>query len=223
MSKYLVETHAHTSEVSRCARCYAPQFGDIFASLNYKTVFLTNHFTSYTFKKAGLHTWDEWVDYFLRGYELAVEAAAGRFLVLLGMEICFDESDNDYLVYGITEKFLRENEGLTALSLKTFYPLAKENGLLVIQAHPFRCDMTLADPDYLDGYETFNGNPRHNSNNEIAALWAKKYRKLTTAGSDFHQPDDGGAGGMFFETDIRSNEDFFTALKSGIYRFKTSE
>ncbi len=220
MPDYLVETHAHTSEVSRCARCYAPEFGELFAAHGYSTVFLTNHFTSYTFLKAGLQSWNEWVDYFLRGYELAAEAAKGRFRVILGMEICFDEGDNDYLIYGITEKFLRENEGLTALSPKTFYPLAKENGLLVVQAHPFRFGMTLTKPDYLDGYEVFNGNPRHNSNNEFAALWAKKYEKLTTAGSDFHQPGDCGASGMIFNNDIRTNEDFITALKKSEYRFK---
>ncbi|HZJ75453.1 MAG TPA: PHP-associated domain-containing protein [Clostridia bacterium] len=220
MKKFLVETHAHSSEVSSCARCDAKELTKLILKHGYSTVFVTNHLSESTIKKSGASDWDNIIDFFLDGFELIKTEANGRLNVLLSMEINFNGEDNDYLVYGITEKFLRDNKYLTEMSLRTFYPLAKRHGLYVIQAHPFRFGSRIKNPKYLDGYEIFNGNPRHNSNNDIAKSWAFKYEKLTTAGSDFHQTEDAGISGMYFDKEIKSTGDFINALKSGDYSIK---
>ena len=75
--------------------------------------------------------------------------------------------------------------------------------MLFLQAHPFRRDLTVANWEYLDGYEVFNGNPRHKSCNEIAEMWAKYHNKnIVVAGSDFHEKGDEGIGGVYFEKEI---------------------
>lgn len=220
MTKFLVETHAHSSEVSSCARCNAKELTKLMLKNGYSTVFITNHLSESTIRKSGASDWDGIIDFFLDGFKLIKKEANGRLNVILSMEINFDIDDNDYLVYGVTEKFLRDNKNLTEMSPRTFYPLAKNNGLYIIQAHPFRFGSRLIKPDYLDGYEIFNGNPRHNSNNDIAKSWALKYEKLTTAGSDFHEKGDAGISGMYFDKEIKSTEDFIEALKSREYVMK---
>ncbi|HZK20794.1 MAG TPA: PHP-associated domain-containing protein [Oscillospiraceae bacterium] len=220
MKKFLVETHAHSSEVSSCARCNAKQFTKLMLKHGYSTVFVTNHLSESTINKSKASDWNGVIDFFLYGFELIKKEANGRLNTLLSMEINFNGERNDYLVYGITEKFLRDNKDLTEMTLKTFYPLAKKNGFYVIQAHPFRFGSQIADPKYLDGYEILNGNPRHNSNNDIAKNWALKYKKLTTAGSDFHQKEDIGISGMYFDKEIKSTKDFTKLLESGNYSIK---
>lgn len=220
LKKFFVETHAHTSEVSSCATCGAKQLSKQMLKHGYATVFITNHMSEHTFKKRGITDWDKKIDFFLDGFELVKNAANGRFHAILAMEINFAGENNDYLVYGITERFLRENADMLHMTPKTFYPLAKENGLYVIQAHPFRFDSTIINPDHLDGYEIFNGNPRHNSNNFAAQIWAKQYGKLTTGGTDFHEPDDAGISGMYFTDEIKTTADYINALKKGDFSIK---
>lgn len=142
---------------------------------------------------------------------------------LLGFELNFYNTSNDYLVYGATEEFLRAHGDLMAMTPKQVSKLCRENGLLFIQAHPFRRGMEVVDWNILDGYEVFNGNPRHNSNNDIAEIWAKKHNKsLVVSGSDFHEIDDACAGGVYFKNPIRTNDDLLRELKSGNYRLRKS-
>ena len=215
LGKYLVETHAHTSEISPCATCPAQLFGELFAQHGYSTVILTNHLCRAVYDKKGFTSWNSYIDSFVEGFRLAEKAAAGRFTVLMGAEINFTGAPNDYLAYGITEEFMLKHPDFTESSPKEFYPLAKENGILLIQAHPFRFGTRIINPDYLDGYEIYNGNPRHNSNNDIAAAWASKHGKPATAGTDFHEPGDIGLCGMEFDLPIASVDDFIHAILSG--------
>ncbi len=222
--EYLFEMHTHTKEVSVCAVAYAEDLIDSYKASDYAGFVLTNHMNPETFKRVGLTdaSWDEKVDHFMKGFDAVKKAAGSRFIVLLGMEIRFyNTPNNDYLVYGVTEEFLRSHGDLMAMSPKQFSKLCKENGILFIQAHPFRRGMMITDWNILDGYEIFNGNPRHNSNNDIAETWAKKHNKsIVVSGSDFHEIDDACAGGIFFKTPIKNNDDLLRELRSGNYTLK---
>ena len=125
----------------------------------------------------------------------------------MAMEIHFYCNPNDYLVYGITEEFLRSHGDLMAMTPKEFSKLAHENGLVFIQAHPFRRDSIVTDWKILDGYEIFNGNPRHYSCNPMAERWADYHNKtIVTSGSDFHEIEDACHGGVYFENKITTSE-----------------
>ncbi len=213
LNKFLTETHAHTSEVSPCATCDSKKLVDLMILHGYSTVFITNHLSEHTFYKAKIKNRNEKIEFFLEGFELVKKAADTKINVILAMEISFSGCANDYLVYGITESFLKGNADIVDSTIERFYPLAKKNGLYVIQAHPFRFGSSIVNPDFLDGYEIFNANPRHNSNNDMALNWAKHYSKLTTAGTDFHQPGDAGISGMYFENEIKTSEDYIKALQ----------
>ncbi len=218
---YKTELHAHTSETSNCGEVSAAGLVEAYIKNGYSTVVITDHLSTHTYFKYDYDSmsWDEKIDVFVRGYKAAVEAAKGRLNVLFGMELRFDSSysPNDYLVFGIDESFLRNNKELIDMNIKSFSKLAHENGLLVFQAHPFRTDMAIVNPKYLDGIEVYNACVRHNSNNDIALAWAEKYKLRQSSGSDFHKPGDEAHAGIITETEIKSNEDLIKVLLSGNY------
>ncbi|MBO5432682.1 MAG: PHP domain-containing protein [Clostridia bacterium] len=221
--EYLYEMHAHTKEVSNCAVATAKDLVESYKGTEYKGIVLTNHLNEMTFKRIHMEdaSWDEKIDHFLSGYNILKKEAGGRFNVLLGVEINFYNTANDYLVYGVTEEFLRSNGDLMAMDLEELSKITHENGLLLVQAHPFRRDMEVADWKLLDGYEIFNGNPRHYSSNEIAEEWAKFHNKsLVLSGSDFHEIEDAGIGGVYFNKEIKTNGELLEELKAGNYRVR---
>ena len=224
--EYLFEMHTHTREISVCAVAFAEDLIESYKDSDYAGFVLTNHINPSPFKDAGLEnaSWDEKIDHFMKGYEAVKKAAGDRFIVLLGFELNFYNTSNDYLVYGATEEFLRSHGDLMAMTPKQVSKLCRENGLLFIQAHPFRRGMEVVDWNILDGYEIFNGNPRHNSNNDIAEIWAKKHNKsIVVSGSDFHEIGDACAGGVYFKNPIRNNDDLLRELRSGNYRLKRTD
>lgn len=224
LKKYLYEMHLHTKDTSNCANVKASVAVEEYIKAGYDGIVVTDHLSPSTYMKYGreLLPWKKKVDFFLRGYKAAKKAANGRIPVLLGMELRYrtSEGDNDYLVYGITEDFLYNTPELLNLNSKKFYELTQKNGFLVFQAHPFRVGMKVTNPKFLDGIEIFNGNPRHNSSNDIAEMWAKKYGLMVTSGSDYHEIEDLGTGGIYFNKDIKDNKTLVEELLKKDYELK---
>lgn len=224
MSEFLYEMHTHTRETSRCAAVDAHEVVREYINAGYDGIVITDHMSPSTFArfKGTNMSWKEKVDLFLSGYHEALEAADGRINILLGMELRFDAPDNinDYLVYGLTEEFLYEHPDILNMKLRDFSILAHENKMLIYQAHPFRYGMKVVDPKYLNGVEVYNGNPRHRSNNSIADMWAKKHDLLRSSGSDYHEENDVGRGGMYFSREIKDNETLVRELLHGEQRLK---
>ncbi len=224
LKKYLYEMHLHTKETSNCAHIPAKTAVEEYIKAGYDGIVVTDHLSPSTYMKYGreLLPWSKKVDFFLRGYKAVKKAAAGRIDVLLGMELRFrtSEGDNDYLVYGINEEFLYKTPKLLEMNIKSFYELAHKNGFLVFQAHPFRVGMKVTNPKFLDGIEVFNGNPRHNSSNDIAVAWAKKYDLMVSSGSDYHEIEDLGSGGIWFNKELTDNKNLVDEMLSGDYEIK---
>ncbi len=224
MKKYLYEMHFHTKNTSNCANVPAKISVEEYIKAGYNGIVVTDHLSTSTYMKYGreLLPWKKKIDFFLRGYNEAKKTANGRIPVLLGMELRFrtSEGENDYLVYGINEDFLYNTPNLLEMNIRKFYELAQKNGFLVFQAHPFRVGMKVTNPKYLDGVEIFNGNPRHNSSNDIAEMWAKKYDLMVTSGSDYHEIEDLGSGGIWFNKEINDNKTLVEELKKREYEIK---
>ena len=217
--------HFHTKNTSNCANVKAKDAVEEYIKAGYDGIIVTDHMSTSTYMKFGreLLSWKKKVDFFLRGYKEALETANGRINVLLGMELRFktSEGENDYLVYGINEEFLYNSPNILNLNSEKFYNVCQKNGFLVFQAHPFRVGMKVTNPKYLDGVEIFNGNPRHNSSNDIAEAWAKKYDLMVTSGSDYHEYEDLGSGGIWFNKEIKDNKTLVEELKKRDYEIKS--
>ncbi len=219
-----IDMHVHTSEVSRCSHVSADEMVDLYSSAGYGGVVVTDHFSEETFDgmKIGYKakSWRKKVDYFLTGYHKALDKAKAKgLLIYSGAEFNFPGSNNDYLVYGISEQFLYENEDLLGSGFEAFVGLARRNGIIIFQAHPFRCGMTPENLSLIDGIEIFNGNMRHNSKNHLAYDYACRYNLKMLSGSDFHEIEDLGAGGISVKADLfPCNEDSLVSLlRSGAY------
>lgn len=216
---YYTELHAHTSEVSPCSHLTAAEVAERYLCAGYHTVVVTNHYCDYVMDPAG-SSWEERLAHFVSGYQSMKHAVGDRLHVLLGMELRFTENSNDYLIFGFDEDFLRTHPDLHRMNLKSFSALARENGILVVQAHPFRNGMKIMNPALLDGIEVFNGHPGHDSRNRIALDWCRRYHKIPTSGSDFHDASSVEAGGIVTDEPICTMKQLADVLRSGRYTLR---
>lgn len=213
---YKYELHMHTKEVSRCGQVPAAEGVRLYREKGYDGVVITDHFSPMTFPLTAVARPQKHIDFYLRGYRSALRAADKDFTVLLGMELRFYATANDYLVYGVDEDFLRNNGNFMAMYPKRFYDLAQKNGLLFLQAHPFREGMIRTNPAYLNGCEIYNGKERTSEANDRAAAWAEEnHFSIRTAGSDFHRPQHLATSGILTDTPIKNNRQLLTVLRAG--------
>ena len=100
------------------------------------------------------------------------------------------------------------------MELEEFYKFKErvDQDILVYQAHPFRDKMTIVDPELLDGVEVYNGNPRHDSRNDLANLYAKRHHLKKISGSDFHQVEDLARGGILLSENPDNEQELVQLL-----------
>lgn len=216
----LTDMHVHTSEISACGHVPAAQSIRAYRDKGYDAVTVTDHFHAGYFDSLPEElTWAQKVDRWLAGYRAARQAGEALGLrVLLGMELRFDHSPNDYLVYGLTEELLRETPAPYRWDEEAFHRFARENGLFFAQAHPFRPGLTRCSPAWLDGVEVYNGNRRHNSHNDQAAAFAAAHGLIPLAGSDFHEWEDLEETGLLFDSPPVDSADLVQRLRAGGFR-----
>ena len=217
---FKTELHLHTIEVSKCAHSPTELTAQRYIEAGYTTVVVTNHLSPWTRTPDPdkTPTWEEKLDYFFSGVDIFREAAGGRLNVLAGVEFRFNNSDtNDYLVHGLGKDFWLAHPELPTLKVKDLSALVREAGGLLYQAHPFRNSMTVTNPALLDGIEIYNGHIGHDSRNDIAALWAKKFNLKTISGSDYHDPTSCIDGGILTEEPITTTEQLMEILRSEKY------
>ncbi len=215
---YCVELHAHSKPVSRCSEIPAPELVDRYHALGAHAIVLTNH----VFPEIKTESQADWVARYAKDFHDAkARGEAVGVQVLLGLEVRFPGSDNDYLVYGVDETFLPAVWNLIDTDLQTFSPVCHNSGGIILQAHPFRNGMTLSDPVHLDGIEVFNMHPGHNSRVAVAAIHHAATGGIITGGTDFHHPGHEGKLFTCFPELPRDSAHLATLLKSGNYIFRT--
>jgi hypothetical protein len=216
MSTFLIDPHVHTSEVSACGHVPAALLVELYKQAGYDGIIITDHYNRPFFSRAAGRSPEEWrrrLEAYLAGYRKArLRGEAIGLEVFLGAELKFAGLANDYLVYGLDEAFLLAHPGLQSLNLESFRGLVGNQEVLIVQAHPFRPGNSPAPARLLDGVETCNGNPRHDSRNDRAVRFARENRLLATSGSDTHELEDIGRGGMRFPRKLSSIRDFITGI-----------
>lgn len=217
---YRYDLHCHTKEVSPCGNVPAAEVVQEYKKVGYSGLVVTDHVYTGCMKRHSLQPKKDFVDFYMTGYQALQKAAGDDFTVLLGMEIRFDENHNDYLVFGVTQEFLQKNGGLALckLGVEAFSRLAHKEGLLLVQAHPFRKGLVRTSPKLLDGIEVNNGNARHNSHNGDAFAWAQQHGLIQTSGSDYHELEDINRGGIETEQKITTSHELIAVLKNGNYK-----
>ena len=196
---YKIETHLHTTHVSKCGWMTAEDLIAGYKAAGYDAVIVTDHYNRTTFDYLGIDTTapGNKVKPFLEGfYRMAELGEKAGIRVFKGAELRFDESENDYLLFGYRDDLLAEPEDIFRMGIAGFSPIARGQGALLVQAHPYRKKNTPAIARYLDGVEILNQNPRHESHNDRAMEYAQQFGLLGLAGSDCHRMEDIGVSGI---------------------------
>lgn len=216
-----IETHMHTMYSSRCGKLDAITLVEGYLAAGYSGLVVTDHFNRVTYdvKKINLFDSSDKVKVFLEGYyQVKAEGEKRGLKIYKGAEFRFDESDNDYLVYGFDDDVLSDPNRIFEMGLEKFYNHYHKEGLLIIQAHPFRRGCFPADPHFLDGVEVQNMHPTHESHNELAWRFAIENRGLIrSSGSDCHRLNDIGRGGILVDTLPEDELTLISLLHSGEY------
>ena len=219
MGEHLYEMHMHSTGISACSSASVREGCDECKKAGYSGVVLTNHINPWSHScitEDGLFLPQPYLDEFYR----AKENETPNFRVLLGAEVKLNEGWSEFLLYGLTEDILLHGipENIMTFSQTMLRDLSKELDLLLFQSHPFRSGMSIVPPEWLDGIEIHNGCIRHDSRNDIAQLWAKKFDLLGSSGSDYHHLGDAGTGGIWVDRPISNERDLLAILRSGNYR-----
>jgi len=221
---FRIESHAHTHPVSGCSQVSPEELVNLYADLGYHALVVTNHFCLSGRLGDESLSKEEKLAWYVKDYEDAVLAGEKRGLrVLLGAELRFFENANDYLLYGADTKILNDAFDYLQCGLERFRHEGMPKESLLIQAHPFRKGMELMPPELLDGMETLNMHPGHNSAVGLAIRYVKENAiSLTTAGSDFHHPNRSHEGLAALRTKELPEDSFALAeiLRSGDYVFE---
>lgn len=220
---YKLELHAHSSPVSDCATATPKEVISAYRKAGYHGIVSTNHINLFTFKRMDDASWQEKMDFFMDGFHALEKEAGDGFDVLFGCEINLTRRGehyipNDYLVFGVTEEWLRAMGDVREMTLQQLSEESRKAGFLLVGAHPFRYGCVIADDTLLDGVEVYNGNKWHDSHDYLTQLWAEKKNLIQTTGSDFHAPQDLTVGGIETEERITDNEKLLKTLRSGNYR-----
>ncbi len=212
--KYRTELHAHTFPVSACGDFAPERVIQMYSQIGCDSVVITNHLCP----SARERELADFKEYYLSGYRRAVEEGSRLGVdVSLGFELRFTENHSDYLIYGVDEDDVDMAYEYLDAGIEIFYRDCKNDHNLIIQAHPFRKSCVLAPVDSIDGIETFNMHPGHNSGVSLAARYAREHRLLSTGGTDFHHKDHQGLCFTRSKDRIKSSHDVVKLITSKDY------
>ena len=198
MEEFLFDPHTHTAETSKCGHLPAAEVVDRYVRSGFSGLVVTDHLhPEYLSRIDKDHDWNKAMDHYLSGYHASKKRGDEvGFQVILGTELRFPENDNDYLVYGIDEDWLRSNPYVCCMSAREFFQKFHDQ-VLIIHAHPYRDGNTVVFEDAVHGTEIINGNPRHNNHNDLALDLARRHPDFfRLAGSDTHQAGDEARAGV---------------------------
>ena len=217
---FRIEMHAHSHPVSPCSEMTPAELAEIYgkSEIKYDAMVLANHYSKGLCDDLSK---EEAIDRYLGAFsDFEEECKKFGITALLGCEIRFTENNNDYLIYGIDRDILSKAYDYFEKGLKAYRTEVILEKSVFLQAHPKRKGMTEINAELLDGIESFNMHPGHNSKVGIAAKYANENGlTIKTAGSDFHHPGQGHECVSALRTRFLPKDSFELAkiLKSGDY------
>lgn len=213
--KYKVELHTHTSPASHSSDIGARRMIEMYADRGFSAVTITNHFKPAD--KNPDETLRDYTDRFLNDYYEACDEGKKRGVnILLGAEFTFEDSDDDYLAFGITEEDLYNLENINMKTAMGFYKEFKNDRNLIIQAHPFRDGGSFKE-GCSDGIEAYNMNLVTNNYPALGAKYAADKQLIKTIGADTHEENGVGHCATRMKTVPKDSVELATLIKWGAY------
>lgn len=222
---YKYDLHTHTNAGSLCGVSTPEDMVYAYSKAGYSGIVITDHFICGNTCVPRSMEWTKRIDAYFSAYERAVEASKKieEFTVFFGAEYAY-AAGHEILIYGAEKDFLYAHPEIENTDIFSLCALLRENGCLVISAHPFRereyNDFSVpAELPCADGAEIYNS---HNSDieNEKALKYVTENFLIPTSGGDIHDADDRNIGLAGIETKkkIKTSDELISTLKSGNYR-----
>ncbi len=210
---FKIETHLHTPVISPCARVNVPELVRRYTEAGYAGVVVTDHYQLNVFQ---FDTPSDKLQDFLEGYrQFKQEADRVGLMTYYGAELCFTENSNHYLLYGFSDELLADPKKICTMGIAAFSELARKDGALLIQAHPFRRGCVPVAPHLVDGIEAINRHDIHANHNDLAWELAQRYGMLKTSGDDFHDPEDRCIAGIGVDALPKDSMELAKLIRSG--------
>ena len=208
--KLKIDPHVHSKGISGCSRVSCKEIVDEKKKLGYDGVILANHCQRWYYP---VEEHAAFVERVIEEYRVgAAYAETQNFKFWLGIEVTLHEPHYaDWLLYGVTETFLRQTPCLYTLTQKQLFELCEEYGILMIQAHPFRSGQSPCDPQYMHGLE-INCTPGDLETAALVEEFAKAHNLMITCGTDYHYVERDYFGGVFVDEACQSATDFAKTL-----------
>lgn len=200
-----IDPHTHSSGISMCSHAVIEKIVDNKIAQGYDGAVLTNHCQAWYYQPSE-HTafMQRFVEEFYHGKKYATEWG---FRLLLGIEVSIsDPFYSDWLLYGVTEEFLLRSPCLYQLNQKQLFALCQDNGVTLIQAHPFRAPMRPAEPKYMHGVE-INCSTGDLIFKDAVLRFASEENLLVVCGTDYHGKNP-FVGGTYAPDGVQSGKDF---------------
>ena len=214
---YKYETHLHTSPVSKCASSDVEESLIFYKNLGYEGVFITNHFLDGNINIDDSLPYREKIEFYFSDYEKGLKIAPEIGIsVFSGVELSY--GGTDFLIYGLTKQWYLANPQIMEMEKSEELSFMRDNGALIIQAHPFReaayIDHIRLYPRSIHGVEIINAS-RNDKENEMARIYAENYNLIKFAGSDNHNSKTRRKlAGVCFDKPIADELDFVQRVKN---------
>jgi hypothetical protein len=214
----------HTAQASACAASTAGEQIRAYKKRGYTGVVVTDHFVNGNTTCPPYLPWKNKIEHFARGYrEAKKEGVRCKLDVFFGFE--YGCGGLDLLTYGIDIDFLLENPAMADMDLPRYSALVRKNSGFIVVAHPFRYIMDRgygvpADPQWLDGVETYNAT-MHDEVNAAAGAFAGQYGLPRLSGSDCHSTSQRKYGGIILNKKAESISDIIEGIQTGTAELRT--
>lgn len=225
MREYKYQLHIHTT-TSACGRMTPEELCKALYDNGYQGAVLTNHFYhgNSGVDRSESTTWQMFVEAYEKDYlECLKEAEKYDLDIIFSIEEGLG-AGVEILCYGVTPKILYDNPHLRNCSPEEFLRTMRENGVLLIQPHPFREADYISKPgplpvELVDGIEVYNaGNGTDEMNQKAMALAERHPHLIRTSSADAHTTDRVACGGIIVNKRIKSVSGLVRTLRDGDYK-----
>lgn len=222
---YKYQMHLHTTPCSLCGKLTPETLCSALVENGFQGGVITNHFYhgNSGIDRSESTSWEQFVSAYEESY-LECKKEGEKH----GLDIIFSIEESlvpglEVLCYGVTPKILYDNPQLINQDAEEWVRVMRENGVVVIQAHPFREASYIPNPgplpvEMIDGIEVNNCGHRPEMNVPAQEMAEKYPHLIRTSSADAHVPEMVGFGGIITKKRITNERELAELLRSRDYQ-----
>lgn len=220
---YRYQMHTHTLPCSHCAKMEPEALCRALCEGGYAGAVLTNHFLHGNTGIDRTLSWEDFVSAYIADYEACRAAAAAYDLdILFGIEEGVG-GGVEILCYGLCPDVLLRHPELRERSITRWREVLSAEGVLIVQAHPYRDRSYITavgplDSALIDGVEVYNRGNHREEDVKAAAFAKANPALLITSGADAHACAEVAVGGIETPHRIRTEGELAAVLRRRDYK-----